>query len=118
MGHFGHLIFPKTGKEIVDAASKKKERLVAKVREREARIKKFCDERALTVADFFANLDKFMATSNALGMNVGEQAQLREEASHIAYEKGEIETLDLIIRNIPHDKSFDLDFDELRSLEF
>lgn len=117
-GSFKTLKFPKLGKEIIEAAMATKDAVAEKIDDRQKRISRLCEEKGLSVADFFNNADEFYNNSTAYGVQAGELAQLREESMHIQNEKAVLKELDLIIHNLPPEESFDLTFEDLTYFGF
>ena len=117
-GSFKNLEFPKLGSELITAALDQRDLALAKIEERQGRIKALCGEKGLDVADFFANADEFYGSATALSLQAGELAQLREESSQITSEKKLVKELSLLINNLPADKTFTLDFSELEYFGF
>lgn len=113
-GSFKNLVFPKQGKDIIEAAKNQRAKVLAKIEEREERIRVICKEKGLNVADFFINADQFYENAtSALGIQAGELAQMREEAHHMTAERAVAKELTSIIDNLPDDWEFKLDFAEL-----
>jgi hypothetical protein len=121
-GDFESLTFPKTGKEIVDRATALRERVTAKIKEREQRIRDAAKEMGLKDAgDVLMSLQAISeGTSNGgeLNLNVGLAAKVRGEVSEVQKERKEIEKLRLVIENLPQGDSYDLSFGELTYFEW
>lgn len=117
-GNFKNLSFPKSGKHIVQKATALRDTLVAKIKEREERIRGAAAEAGLKdAADVFLSLQAVAegtSSHNGINMNVGLAAKVRSEVSALSEERKEVDRLRLIIENLPPDSTFDLDFDELR----
>lgn len=130
-GGWHGLEFPKYGKEIVAQAEKKVKVVEAKIKERQDRIKNITEKKGINVADILGNLEALSvqgihtyhgltegAMSPSLNLNVGEAELLKAEAKAIKEEKQSLDNLNLIIRNLPKEQVFKLQFDQLEYLDF
>jgi hypothetical protein len=122
-GDFESLNFPKTGKEIVERAVALRDRVAAKIKEREGRIRDAAKEMGLKDAgDVLMSLQAISdGTSNGAGdlnLNVGLAAKVRGEVSEVQKERKEVEKLRLVIENLPQGETFKLSFAELTYFEW
>lgn len=121
-GDFENLEFPKTGKQIIERAVALRDRVAAKIKEREDRIRGAAAEMGLKDAgDVLLSLQAIAeGNSNAgdLNMTVGLAAKVRGEVAELTKERKEIEKLRLVIENLPQDATFKLSFAELTYFEW
>lgn len=119
-GGFGSLSFPKKGSEIVAKATELKTQLMAKIEEREGRIREAANSAGFKDAsDVLFQIDNLAGNhSNQRELTAGLSAQIKQEISARQNEVEEVEQLNLIIKNLPHEETFTLSFEELRYFGF
>lgn len=124
-GRFTTLTFPKTGEQIVTASKIQRDLVADKIAERKSRIGKICEDKGISIAEVFANLDAWQgnrtmdkAQLSGGTIQAGEMAQLKEEADNITSEKQVLRELTAIIDNLPAGETFKLDFSELEYFGF
>lgn len=118
-GNYVELHFTKKGSEIVQ----KSEVLAGKLREmievRKERIRSVCAEKNLKPEDLVGGIqDLSYANKTQMGLKVGDLGELQAESQVLNGEKAQLKKLELIIRNLPAEKEFNLSFDLLRYLGF
>lgn len=126
-GNWAGLEFPKYGKEIIAQAEKKVALIKAKIEERQERIKTITEQKKINISDVLSNMDdlnlgntsyKNHSLGGGFNMTVGEAEQLKAEARCIKEEKASLEHLMLIVRNLPKEQVFKLNFQQLEYLDF
>jgi len=119
MGYYGNefkeLHFPKTGKEIEEKGKAKIGELKAKLVDREKALKAQLTEAGLTdTMDILLNIDDLLneAVSSA---NAPSDVKVRIQniVRHVRDEKAELERVEIMVRNIPREETFNLSFDAL-----
>lgn len=114
---YENLHYTKTGRVIIEQATKKIEFLNAKIEERQERITKLCEETGLTMETIRAMM-MASALSNSERLTAGQAAMLIEEYRQIDAEQRELRRLKTITKHLHPDEKFELSQDEVRSLWF
>lgn len=117
-GEFESLRFVKTGSQIIEKAQQLREKLGAKVKEREDRIRSVATEAGFKDAtDVFLSLQTIADGTSGQGdinMSVGLAGKVKAEVGALNEERKEIDRLRLIIENLRPEDEFKLSFPELR----
>jgi hypothetical protein len=129
---FGSLLFPKRGAQIKGRARKKLSALRKKMKYRESRIEEITKKAGLgKAADLLSHMDDVMdrrftntvavgssGEEGGIDLNVSAKGALMAEVSALRGEKAEAEKLNLLVRNLPSARSYDLNFEDLDYLGF
>jgi hypothetical protein len=115
--HTSNFKFPKTGREVICAASAKIAKLTLKIGER----KKHVRDQAKALG--LESVEDALLKAENLGMNLSVEDSIvhtkmlnnREKARA---EQEELEKLEILVRNLPEDAEINLDFDTLEYFGF
>lgn len=111
------LRFPKTGAEVVEKAKLRIEKLEAKLENR----KRFIAEQAKELG--IASVEDALTRAEDLGIELSPEnsivhSKMLNNVNKSKKERAEIEQLEMIVRNLPLDQTFELKFDSLQYFGF
>lgn len=116
--HFSKLSFPKTGEEIKKQAEEKIEKLQAKIEER----KRLIAEHAAQLG--IESVEDALTRAEELGLELTDaedqvaHTKMLSNRSRAKEEQSEIRQLEMLVRNLPDDETYKLDFDSLQYFGF
>lgn len=115
--HFNQLRFPKTGVEIKAKAQEKIKKLQAKIDERKHFIADQAEKLGIT------SVEAALTRAEEIGFDLNAEDQIAHSKLMVnrnksKAEQGEVRELEMIVRNLPDDRSFNLEFDALRYFGF
>jgi len=119
--NFGQLEFPKTGAEIVERVHAKAEALKVKLADREKALDMQLKDAGLTdTMSLLLNVDDLLHGEAMSSANTPSDVKVRIQniVRKVRDEREELERLNLVIRNLPKDKTFDLSFGALTYFGF
>lgn len=117
MYEFNQLVFPKSGSDIVAKAVQKAEKIEAKITERKRVVGDMAKSLGIT------NVEDALLRAEDLGLELNAEDQvvhskMLSNRSKAQKENEELRRLQMLIRNLPPDQSFDLSFDALSYFGF
>lgn len=115
---YEHLVFTKTGTQILEKAKSKCDYLVEKIKLRGDELAKICQEKKI---DAVLMLDAIRRSevSNTYGLIPNEEvAKIQELSRRIEQNRTELKMVESVIRNLDSDRKFELTFTELEYWRF